>query len=105
MKSIKKVLLFIFAPFAAFLFLKGTVIYYDRQNVIINPDSSINSFDAIIVPGVPFENGRWSQTMKSRVGWSYYLYRKGIAKNIIYSGAAVYSPYVEARIMALYGEA
>ncbi|MCF8258123.1 MAG: YdcF family protein, partial [Flavobacteriales bacterium] len=34
--------------------------------------------------------------------WSHYLYTKGIAKNVIYSGSAVYSPFIEARIMALY---
>lgn len=62
-------------------------------------------FDAIIVPGVPFDSKLWSRTMKGRVYWSYYLYKKGIAKNVIYSGSAVYSPYVEAKIMALYGEA
>ena len=43
--------------------------------------------------------------MKTRVYWSKYLYDKGIAKNIMYSGSAVYSPYVEAEIMALYAEA
>lgn len=63
------------------------------------------SFDAIIVPGVPFENGRWDTIMKGRVYWSKYLYDHGIAKNIIYSGSAVYSPYYEAEIMALYAEA
>ncbi len=62
-------------------------------------------FDAIIVPGVPFENNQWSRTMKGRVYWSKYLYDKGIAKNIIYSGSAVYSPYYEGKIMALYAEA
>jgi len=59
-------------------------------------------FDAIIVPGIPFDGAAWSNTMKARVLWSYILYRKGIAKNVIYSGGAVYSPYVEARIMGLY---
>jgi uncharacterized SAM-binding protein YcdF (DUF218 family) len=58
-------------------------------------------FDAIIVPGVPYDTG-WSQVMKMRVLWSVELYKKGIANNIIYSGNAVYSPYVEAKIMALY---
>lgn len=43
--------------------------------------------------------------MKGRVYWSYILYKKGIARNIIYSGSAVYSPYIEAQIMALYAEA
>jgi hypothetical protein len=59
-------------------------------------------YDAIIIPGVPFENGQWSRVMKGRVYWSKYLYDHGIAKNIIYSGSAVYSPYYEGRIMALY---
>ena len=42
--------------------------------------------------------------MKGRVYWSKYLYDKGITKNVIYSGAAVYSPYYESKIMALYAE-
>lgn len=62
-------------------------------------------YDLIIVPGVPFENGEWSRIMKARVYWSKYLLEKGIARNIMYSGAAVYSPYEEAEIMALYGKA
>ena len=62
-------------------------------------------YDAIIVPGVPFDGKHWSEAMKMRVQWSNYLYKKGIAKNIIYSGSAVYTEYEEAKIMALYGEA
>lgn len=58
-------------------------------------------FDVVVVPGVPFDTA-WSDVMRARVIWSYHLYKKGIAKNVIYSGSAVYSPYVEARIMALY---
>lgn len=61
-------------------------------------------YEIVIVPGVPFENGKWSYIMKGRVCWSKYLYDKGITKNVIYSGAAVYSPYREAEIMALYAE-
>ena len=69
-------------------------------------EESINeTYDVIIVPGVPFENGAWSRTMKARVYWSKYLYEKGIARNIMYSGSAVYTPYYEARIMALYAQA
>jgi len=62
-------------------------------------------YDAIIVPGVPHDGEAWSETMKMRVTWAKYLYDCGYVKNIIYSGSAVYSPYVEAQIMALYGEA
>lgn len=62
-------------------------------------------FDVIIVPGVPFDGSKWSMAMKGRVIWADYLYKQGIAKNIIFSGGAVYSPYVEGKIMALYAEA
>ncbi len=43
--------------------------------------------------------------MKARVYWSKYLYDKGITKNIMYSGSAVYTPFKEAEVMALYAEA
>ena len=64
-----------------------------------------NKYDAIIVPGVPFDGDNWQMTMKARVYWSNFLFKKGITKNIIYSGGTVYSEYNEAKIMALYGEA
>ena len=60
------------------------------------------SYDMIAVPGVPFTEAGWDSTMKARVYWSKYLYDKGIAKNIMYSGSSVYSPYYEGEIMALY---
>ena len=62
-------------------------------------------FDIIIVPGIQFENNRWDTVMKGRIYWSKYLFEKGIAKNIMYSGAAVYTPYYEAEVMAMYAEA
>ncbi len=68
-------------------------------------ESMHDSFDVIVVPGVPLENGKWSLAMKESICWSKYLYDKGIAKNIMYSGSAVYTPYVEGNVMALYAEA
>jgi DUF218 domain len=65
----------------------------------------IKPLDAIIVPGIPFYAPEWNVIMKHRVLWSYVLYRDGITKNIIYSGAAVYTPFIEATIMGLYAEA
>lgn len=62
-------------------------------------------YDIVVVPGVPFENGSWSRTMKARVYWAKYLLDKGITKNVMFSGAAVYTPYYEAEIMAIYGAA
>lgn len=64
--------------------------------------ASGKTYDIIVVPGVPLENGTWSRTMKARVYWSKYLFDKGIAKNVMFSGSAVYSPYYEGEVMALY---
>ncbi len=66
-------------------------------------ESRKTPYDIIIVPGVPFEDSTWSWTMKGRVYWSKYLYDNGITKNVMYSGSAVYTPYIEGEIMALYG--
>ncbi len=68
-------------------------------------DSMKDPYDIVIVPGVPFEDTAWSRTMKGRIYWSKYLYDKGITRNIMYSGSAVYTPYVEGEIMALYASA
>lgn len=63
------------------------------------------SYDIVIVPGIPLRNGMWDSTMKARVYWSKFLFDKGIAKNIMYSGSAVYTPYYEAEVMSLYAAA
>src|SRR3569833_1229505 len=63
------------------------------------------TIDVAIVPGLPFKNGHWDTLVKSRILWSLYLYKAGIVKNIIYSGNAVHSPYVEGKTMALYADA
>jgi hypothetical protein len=70
----------------------------------VNAASKMQPFDAVIVPGIPFKNGGWDSVMKARVLWSWVLYKNGYVRNIIYSGAAVYSPYKEAIIMGLYAQ-
>jgi uncharacterized SAM-binding protein YcdF (DUF218 family) len=67
--------------------------------------AGIIPFDAVIIPGIPYNGQGWDSVMKSRVLWSYILYRNGYVKNVIYSGSAVYTPYYEAKVMALYGQA
>lgn len=59
-------------------------------------------YDVIIVPGFPFQDTTWHDIMKNRVYWSKYLYKNNITKNIIYSGSAVYTPFVESKIMQEY---
>jgi uncharacterized SAM-binding protein YcdF (DUF218 family) len=81
----------------SFLFLSTSNAYSKKKETII--------YDAIIVPGYPFNpNGKMNAIYKMRLHWAYALYSRGIAKNIITSGGAVHSPYVESQIFALYLE-
>jgi len=59
-------------------------------------------YDVVIVPGTPFVNGQWDRVTHGRLLWAKFLYDRGVTKHIICSGAAVYSPYVEAEIMRKY---
>ncbi|MBK7241206.1 MAG: YdcF family protein [Flavobacteriales bacterium] len=59
-------------------------------------------FDAVIVPGTPFLNGKWDRITQGRMLWAKHLYDSGVTKNIICSGSDVYSPYKEGEIMRLY---
>lgn len=62
-------------------------------------------YDAIIVPGYPYTpDGKMNMIYKMRLHWAVELYETGRAKNIIVSGGAVHTPYVEAKIYALYLE-
>jgi uncharacterized SAM-binding protein YcdF (DUF218 family) len=79
--------------------------YSSRASKQLLKDAVSKKYDLIIVPGVPFENEKWSRTMKGRIYWSKYLYDIGVAKNVMYSGSSVYSPYYEGLIMAQYAEA
>ena len=82
--------------------LSGCALFYRSPQKEFNINSVQNPFDAIIVPGVPFEHGKWSDVMKIRVHWAKYQFDQGLTRNIIFSGSAVYSPYYEAEIMAEY---
>jgi uncharacterized SAM-binding protein YcdF (DUF218 family) len=62
-------------------------------------------YDAIIIPGIPYQKGSSNDILKYRVYWSFYLYSKGIAKNIIYSGSSVYTPYNESKVMSMFAQA
>ncbi|MDQ3045927.1 MAG: YdcF family protein [Bacteroidota bacterium] len=41
--------------------------------------------------------------MRSRIQWAKFLWEKKYANNIMFSGGAVHTPFVESRVMALYG--
>jgi len=56
-------------------------------------------FDVVIVPGFPYQDTAVNGIYKARVLWAKHLYDSGYTKNIIFSGSAVYTPYIESRTM------
>jgi uncharacterized SAM-binding protein YcdF (DUF218 family) len=88
-----------------FVLVNACVFFGPSEKKLFSRAVSKKPYDVIIVPGSPYDSALgWSVAMKGRLYWSKYLYENGIAKNIIYSGSAVYSPYKEAEIMAMYAE-
>jgi hypothetical protein len=90
------------AVFFFYLTLNSCSYSKHSSRQLLKKARSEGPYDLIIVPGVPLQNGKWDYVMKGRVYWSKYLYDQGIARNIMYSGSAVYTPYYEAEVMALY---
>lgn len=58
-------------------------------------------YDVIIVPGLPYDSAQSNTLLKVRMFWVKDLFDRGIAKNIIFSGAAVHSPWVEGEVMKI----
>lgn len=77
--------------------------YYTDPVVYFERAMDQAPYDAVIVPGFPHIKDSMTVVVQNRVLWAWYLYSKGMVKNVIFSGGAVYSPYKEAEIMALYG--
>ena len=59
-------------------------------------------YDVVIVTGIPYNDSSNSGLIfAARVLWAKYLYDHGIAKNIIFSGSAVSTPYYEGKAMKI----
>jgi len=82
------------------LLLQGCNLYHE----ITLEDPKRQVYDAVIVPGFPFEDedGALTGFHKMRLFWAYHLYKNGETRNIIVSGGAVHSPFVEAEVMAMH---
>jgi uncharacterized SAM-binding protein YcdF (DUF218 family) len=59
-------------------------------------------YDAIIVPGFPYDGKHWDMVHQMRIIWANYLFKNGYANNVIFSGSAVATPYIESRVMSYY---
>ena len=100
----RKLILFILTPTVVLGVLSCSFSAKATRQLLQKAENS-GPADVIIVPGVPFENGKWDRIMKGRVYWSKYLFDRGVAKNIMYSGSSVYSPYYDSAVYTAYYEA
>lgn len=87
------------------LFLLSSCILFNNNSTKLYRKAIQKSpFDAGIVPGVPWVESGWDSAMKGRVIWAVHLYKRGVVKNLIFSGGSVYSPFYEGKIMCLYAQ-
>ncbi len=57
------------------------------------------AYDAVIVPGFPYYVHSPHMIIKARMLWAKHLYDNGATKNLIFSGGAVTTPYIEGLVM------
>lgn len=63
-------------------------------------------YDVVIVPGIAYDTAtQQTNGFNARIIWAKKLFDRGVTKNIIFSGAACYSPYVEGQTMKIIAEA
>src|SRR5688572_357103 len=99
MKYFSKIFILIFL----ISFLSGCLMFKPSpQKMTRRAMKAHSQYDAVIVPGIQFIEPAWDRVLQMRLIWAKHLYDRGIAKNIITSGSSVYTPYVEAQIMAEY---
>ncbi len=93
----------IFGLLFSLAFIANSCMLYNIQaNSMYNNNIKNQPFDAVIVPGIPYNGKQWDDVMKMRVLWATYLYKQGITKHIIFSGSAVYTHFIESEIMRQY---
>lgn len=99
---IKRNYLFYTICFLAILISSTSCLFTKAKTQRLYDKAAKRSYDIIVVPGIPLRNGQWDSIMKGRVYWAKFLYDKGIAKNIMFSGSSVYTPYYEGEVMKLF---
>ncbi|MDH5474506.1 MAG: YdcF family protein [Cyclobacteriaceae bacterium] len=79
----------------------------NKANKAFHKNIANSPYDVVIVPGFPFldHDSIWHDVMKMRVYWAHYLYENKYTENIIFSGSAVYSSYIESEVMKLHAVA
>ncbi|MGB0885285.1 MAG: YdcF family protein [Chitinophagales bacterium] len=81
------------------VFFTRCSIYYESPKKLNKKYAELAPYDIIIVPGFPHEEENYSKIIQMRLLWAQKLFEEGKTKNIMYSGSAVHSPYIESKVM------
>jgi uncharacterized SAM-binding protein YcdF (DUF218 family) len=100
--GIRKDQAIIYLLFLFYLFILPSCSFSERATKKLYANASQKTYDMIVVPGGTYHTTGWDSILKGRIYWSKFLFDKGIAKNIMYSGSSVASPYYEAEVMKMY---
>lgn len=100
MKPLSASILFVIVLLLSISMLSACKTYYPP--VVYHQIKKEIPYDAIIVPGYPFDSESGNYLMKIRVLWAKHLFEEGLCENIIFTGGSVYSPYYESEVMKLY---
>lgn len=98
-----RVILYFHLILFVLLIILGVDIYRTSVNTY-EENMSHTPYEAIIVPGIPYDGENWSDLMRTRVLWAKYLYDTGKTSHLIFSGSDVYTPYIESETMAAYAK-
>lgn len=91
---------------SVFILFLSSCMFTEKTAHRLYDRASTKTYDMVIIPGLPLEDSLvWSRIARGRIYWAKFLFDKGIAKNIMFSGSAVHTPYYEGTYMALYAEA
>ena len=85
----------------ALVILNSCSVFNHHTVATYNRSVSKAPFDVVIVPGLPYDTSKVNPVFKARLLWAKELYDNGLTKNIIFSGSAVHSPYIEGMIMKM----
>lgn len=97
--------LLVISILSVFLFTGCSKILYRSAEKAFHKGLKDQPYDAVIVPGFPYNGKNWDMILQMRIHWAVYLYERGYTKNVIFSGSAVATQYIESRVMASYAEA
>lgn len=100
MKIVKRILFFglLFVSISALLIYCSVRRYAGRSYAQAKKD---RPYDVVVVPGIPYNTQSTMNVLALRIFWAKHLYDSGYTHNIIFSGSAVYTPYIEGVIMKI----